>query len=102
VVLLRNVETAGVASGGSRTQNVSFSIADATPLGDYYVLAKIDADGGVGESDEANNVWKSASADLTVAPKPADLVIGAPQALEITIRPGQTVNVPVQVRTSAR
>jgi hypothetical protein len=45
-----------LAAGAASSSSTSVTIPTATSAGSYYLLARADADGGVGESSEGNNV----------------------------------------------
>lgn len=68
VVLLDGyIDEGGLAAGEAR--QISFpdlSIPLQTPVGDYYIGARVDAEDGIAEGDEENNVQWSAAPNLTV------------------------------------
>jgi subtilase family serine protease len=53
--LLKKVETGTITAGGSITGNIKFNLPTGQSASGKYVIAVIDADNTVVESNEANN-----------------------------------------------
>lgn len=74
-------------AGGSSTGTVPLTVPPATPPGSYFLLACADADGGLFESNEANNCAVSA-AKVVVLVQRADLESRSPSGLPTTVLRG--------------
>jgi subtilase family serine protease/subtilisin family serine protease len=79
---------AGLGPGATDTASTSLLIPDATAVGTYYILAKIDWQNAVAETSETNNVKASAAvkvgADLTVSALSSPTIGAAGEPLTVT------------------
>lgn len=79
----------GILPGESFTETGSIFIPMGAAPGSYFILAKIDANDVVAESNEANNVHRSASASVVIAPPPVVSIIASDPAAGETNNPGR-------------
>ncbi|BAY13815.1 CARDB domain-containing protein [Calothrix sp. NIES-2098] len=84
----------GIAAGGLSLESVSFTIANGTAAGNYYLLSQADGYGYVAESNENNNIVASAITLTTPAP---DLIIQNVSAPTSAIV-GNTIQLNYQVK----
>ncbi|MBL8757599.1 MAG: hypothetical protein JNK35_04115 [Phycisphaerae bacterium] len=79
----------GILPGETFTETGSIFIPMGVAPGSYFILAKIDANDVVAESNEANNVHRSASASVVIAPPPVVSIIASDPAAGETNNPGR-------------
>ena len=76
-------------AGGSSTGTVSLTVPPGTPAGSYSLLACADADGGLFESNEANNCAVSAAKVVVLLQRP-DLESRSPSGLPASVLRGES------------
>ena len=59
-------DTGGLAAGTARQVNLSCAIPQSAQPGDYYLIAAVNGNGAVAESDTTNNRCRSPSRDVTI------------------------------------
>ncbi len=79
----------GILPGETFTETGSIFIPTGIAPGSYFILAKIDANNVVTESNEANNVYRSASASVVIAPPPTVRIAATDAAAGETNNPGR-------------
>ena len=66
-------ETTTISAGGTHTHQRVVTVPGTVPLGSYYVISKLDINGEVSESNEANNEGASATmVQVTDLPSPSN------------------------------
>jgi len=84
----RSVSSLGAGAGG--TSSIELSVPSNTPLGDYYICAKVDSGNTVNESDDTNNTRCSASTIRVTRP---DLLMTDVAPDVTTVNAGGTLSV---------
>jgi hypothetical protein len=83
-------DTPLMTSGVKRTESVSVTIPATMPTGNYYVIAKVDADSTVYESAEGNNTFVRPTQLTVTAPTTKDLTVFSLVQSVTTVEIGQS------------
>lgn len=77
-------DLASLGSGSNRTENVQVTIPTSQAIASYFILAKVDANGAVAESNESNNVGaRSGQVTVTGAPDIRVTSINGPATIPV-------------------
>ncbi len=89
----------GIGAGKTKTFKVDFDIPQTAPLGDFHLIARVDADDDIVEGTESNNTVAS-TATFAITEPQTDLTVSLNGLESATLVPGNKVTIPVTVINS--